>query len=364
MTDLASVARKSEIERVASLIAAGELLLVHGPWPTEAAAVARGALGSRQVAHVRVAACGDDAALARAFVSAAAEALGGDARLLAASADTLSPAQLRIVLRLRRELAIDDDKSPAATKGSNDPGAALVATTRSVVTLLGSVGATLLVEGADELPAAKRFPDGGAVLWAIRSVAQQIPTLSIVFTGGPDAGELVEDERQAFLGWGRSIDLKRVAPERLSESISQTVGDRLSHDAVADVAAAADGAPWLAQELVDRMLAPSPAGPSQGQALASLRSATQALRELAWSTGPEFAVLLRVVGELHRSSHAVCSALAWDDPPYGVGGPSDVNRALRVLHRNAVVERAGARRWRLCDPLFAEWLRQNSARLR
>jgi hypothetical protein len=115
-----------------------------------------------------------------------------------------------------------------------------------------------------------------------------------------------------------------------------------------EIAELAVGAPWVAQLLVERLRS----------ARIDIRGVRGAWDDIVALASPGMRTLLRTVSELHRAAHAVCGALAFGDPPYSAGTPSDVNRALRALERNAIVQSPSPRRWELCDPIFAEWLRR------
>jgi hypothetical protein len=240
----------------------------------------------------------------------------------------------------------------------------MVTTAAAVIPLLSATGAVLLVEGADELLTARRFSDGGSLLWAMRSIAQHDSKLKIVLTGGPAAGVLTEGEDQAFLGWGRSLYLDRVPSTRLAAALARTVGARRSLGVVAEIAELAEGAPWVAEAVTERLaLLEMGHGRTKGDGVAQSAGPRDAWRSVVDASAVGLAATMRSAGELHRSAHAVCTALAYARPPYSVGRPSDVSRALHALHRQALVERASARSWRLCDPLLAQWLRQSSASL-
>jgi hypothetical protein len=63
---------------------------------------------------------------------------------------------------------------------------------------------------------------------------------------------------------------------------------------------------------------------------------------------------------LHRLALPVALAIAQDQPPYGVDRfSSGPNKALTRLHAAGLVVQHAPRSWRLTDPLFACWLREN-----
>lgn len=364
MTALTQLARAQEIRRAAALLADGGLLVVHGPWPTEAVAVARAAVehpaARRRVARVIVGECSSDAELANAFIRAAGQALIGEPALAWLPVEQLSPEHSRIALDLRRALRIHG----AVEDHGADGDLPLMSVIGAVVPLIADAGAVLVVESADELLTGPRgrFADAGESLWTLRSTAQRLPELVIVLTGGPNAAALIEDDRQAFLGWGRTLYLDRVPEDRLAEAVVHAFNRSLDLRTATEIAALAEGAPWVAELVAQRILGDeirTTATDSASPALPPLGPA-QVWSALVAQLAPTLELTLRAIAEAHRTAHAVAKALAWDDPPYSVGSPSDVNRALRALHRTAHVERAGKRAWRLCDPLLAEWIRQTT----
>lgn len=365
MTMLQSALREQEVRRAASWIADGDFLVIHGPWPTEAAAVASAALASTDipVAWVAVGACADDADLARAFVRAVAGALVGEPRLLDLPTEQLKPDQARAAQRLRRALVARADAGADDDPAEPTP-APVAATVGAVLPLIAAQRAVLVLEDADALVAARRFSQGNAVLWAIRSVAQRGARLGIVLTGGPSADALSDDPEQAFLGWGRSIYLERPSHDRMVRALEDLFGERFPGRVLDEVAMASEGAPWAAEAIVERLYASLALRESGDYGFEWRLGARPAWHALVEASAESLDATSRLVGELHRAAYAVCQALAWDRPPYSVASASDVNRAINALHAKAIIERAGPRSWRLCNPLFAEWLRVTTASLR
>ena len=222
----------------------------------------------------------------------------------------------------------------------------------------------LLLEDADALITARRFSEGDAVLWAIRSVAQHARRIGLVLTGGPSADVLIEDRGQAFLGWGRSIYLGRPSHDRMVRALEELFGERFPAAVLDEVAIISEGAPWAAEAIVERLYASMALRESGDYGLAWPLGARHAWHALVEASAESLDATSRLVGELHRAAYPVCRALAWGRPPYSVARPSDVSRAINALHSRAIVERAGSRSWRLCNPLFGEWLRVTTTSLR
>ena len=53
----------------------------------------------------------------------------------------------------------------------------------------------------------------------MRSAAQGTKRVVLVLAGGPASSELVSGRDAAFLGWGRTVELRRLEEEELSTAI-------------------------------------------------------------------------------------------------------------------------------------------------
>jgi hypothetical protein len=352
--------RSQEIDRIATLLNDGGLLLVYGPDAQEAVEISAAGLAATyeiSSAEVDLDACTDQQQVAQAIARAAAGALLGDARLLDVPEDRLSAVQQRTWLDLRRALGdiVDllDGELPAER-----PSAPLIA---DVVGALAqgamerSVHTALVLYGADALidVPRSRFTKPGELLWAMRSAAQGTPQFSLILAGGPATIDLTSDPNAAFYGWGRPLKLGRLDTETLSDAVIAALGsDRALALRVAELS---EGLPRIARLLArwvrEELATPAPGDPVGAAWIRLLHDQASSLRTAT-----------RLLADLHRVALPVCQALATGRAPYRAAHSSEVTRALRLLHAHGVCESPKPRAWRLTDPLLAAWLRGDSTR--
>jgi hypothetical protein len=353
--------RSQEAHRIASLVADGGLVLVHGPDAQEAAEVtaAAAAVDGISVGEVDLDSCGDDRAVARSIAWAAADALLGDARLADIPDDRRSPLQQRSWLDIRRAFSDLSRLFDGGWPADHEP-AQVVA---SVMTSLGraaddrAIRPALVVYAIDALADVprSRFTSSREILWALRSAAQSALRVSLVFSGGPAAIEMIGEPDAAFFGWGRPLELTRLDVGTVTDAIRDDLGvDRALAFRAAEFS---EGLPrvarllsrWLRVELADPTVV-DPIGAAWTRLLddqaSSLRTTT------------------RLLADLNRVALPVCQALAAGRAPYSAAHSGEVTRALKLLRVHGICESPKPRSWRLTDPLLAAWLRSDSTQAR
>lgn len=350
--------RAQEIDRIVALLNDGGLLLVYGPDAQEATEVSAAALAATDnisAGEVDLDACADDRHLARAIARGAADALLGDARLLDAPEDRRSAAQQRTWLDVQRTLGhvVDvldggwpDDLPAAQIIADSVSALAQAAAERPIRIALVLCGVDALVE----VPRS-RFTRPGELLWAMRSVAQAAPQLSLILAGGPATVELTGDPHAAFYGWGRPLKLGRLDNETISEAVIAALGiDRALALRVAELSEGVPRVARLLARLVRGELAkPAAADPVGAAWIRLLHDQASSLRTTT-----------RLLADLHRVALPVCQALAAGRAPYRAAHSGEVTRALKLLHTHGICESPKPRTWRLTDPLLATWLRADS----
>ena len=347
--------RSAETARVARLLRDGSLVLVHGPDSQESIESLGAALSLPNGARagiVDVDLCGSDEDLARRIVRGAADALVGDRRLLDVPDDRRTSAQQKRWLEMRRSLGdAFNALSPPGESDQGDPAGLVSAAIAALARPGGSrTGRRVLVlYGVDSLLDAprSRFKDPSRLLWSLRSGAQAAKSVALVLAGGPASVELVSGRDAAFLGWGRTVELRRLEEEELSAAIT---AESALEDALARrIAELSEGLPRVADRLIGRTEAAMRDSGTVDPVDAAWRSL---LREQASG----FRTAARLIAALHRAALPVCRALAAGQGPYRAAHSSEVTRALRLLHVNGVCESPSPRSWRLTDPLLAAWL--------
>jgi hypothetical protein len=345
--------RSREAARVAALLRDSALVLVHGPDSQESVDVVRAAVARRKDARagtVDVDLCASSEDLARKIVRAVADALVGDPHLLDVPEDRRTSAQQRRWLTARRSLGGAFDTLGAEGSKQRDPSAVV----SEAIVALGRTGGpgrrVLVLYGVDSLIDAprSRFKEPGRLLWSLRSSAQAAKGVVFVLAGGPGSVELVSGRDAAFLGWGRTLELRRLDHEELSAAIRAE--SALEEPLARRVAALSEGLPKLADRLILRTRAGMHESPTTDPVDAAwsglLRENASGLR-----------TTVRLIAGMHRAALPVCRALAAGEGPYSAAHSSEVTRALRLLHVNGVCETPTPRSWRLTDPLLAAWLR-------
>jgi hypothetical protein len=348
--------RSSEAARVARLLRDSSLVLVHGPDSQESIDVVSAALASGKAAQagiVDVDICGSSEDLARRIVRGAADALVGDRHLLDVPEDRRTSAQQKRWLEVIRSLGDASDALGAAKGSSQRDPAGLVS---AAIAALARTGGSrpgrrvLVLYGVDSLIDAprSRFKDPSRLLWSLRSGAQTAKGVVLVLAGGPASVELVAGRDAAFLGWGRTVELRRLEEEELSAAISAQSG--LEGALVRRIAELSEGLPHVAHRLVGT----TEAAMRESRAVDPVDAAWSGLLR---EQSSDFRTTARLVAALHRAALPVCRALAAGQGPYRAAHSSEVTRALRLLHVSGVCESPSPRSWRLTDPLLAAWLR-------
>jgi hypothetical protein len=347
--------RSREADRVAGLLRNSGLVLVHGPDAQESIEVVSAALNLRKGARagiVDVDLCGSTEDLARGIVRGAADALVGDRRLLDVPEDRRSSAQQKRWLGARRSLgdAFDVLSAPRASN-ERDPAGDVSAAIAALATTGGSRPGrrVLALYGVDSLidVPRSRFKDPGRLLWSLRSGAQAAKSVVLVLAGGPASVELVSGRDAAFLGWGRTVELRRLEEEELSPAISAEAA--LEGALARRIAQLSEGLPRVADRLIGRTKA------AMGESR-TVDPVDAAWRGLLREQASGLRTTARLIAGLHRAALPVCRALAAGQGPYRAAHSSEVTRALRLLHVRGVCESPSPRSWRLTDPLLAAWL--------
>jgi hypothetical protein len=354
--------RSREAARAAQLLRDSGLVLVHGPDAQESIEVVSAALTPRNGSRagvVDVDLCESSEDLARKIVRGAADAIVGDHHLLDVPEDRRSSAQQKRWLEVRRSLG-DAFNALDAPRGSHqlDPARLVSA---AIAALAGTGGSrpgrrVLVLYGVDSLidVPRSRFKEPSRLLWSLRSAAQSAKSVVFVLAGGPASVELVSAPDAAFLGWGRTLELRRLGEEELSAAISTK--SALEGALAQRVAELSEGLPRVADRLIGRV------------EVATRGSGAVDPVEVAWrgvlrEQASGFRTTVRLIAGLHRAALPVCHALAAGQGPYRAAHSSEVTRSLRLLYVNGVCESPSPRSWRLTDPLLAAWLRGDDTSL-
>lgn len=238
-------------------------------------------------------------------------------------------------------------------------------------------GPTVLVLlGAEELAVAptrrSRFRAVHDLLWILRARLQQsIGTSYVLFAGGDRTADLITAKDGAFYGWGTEVLIDRLPVDLLCRHLEAALPEIIEplglsgpsevHSLATNLASACDGSTLLAQQLLDLLPVAALKHPRADEAHdAALADRTLSL--LLNLNAGRLRVQTRLVRGLAPNALRIATALANEQRPYSVvGHPSEAARALRTMVDAGIATQRADTRWSLCDPLFAQWLKQPAA---
>jgi hypothetical protein len=284
------------------------------------------------------------------------------ARIERAYLESLRGGVARWFMGLRRSL------KPAGTVGGGPVPAALTVDlsgrgTEALVTRLGlpekvyeKTGKRVHVvfDEFQELDAAGEELDG-----VVRSVIQHHGNAaSYVFSGSRlhMMEMLFGDPRRAFYAQTQRVALGRLGPQALAEYVDtrfESTNKRLEAGVLDALLGLVDGHP-------QRAMAAAHALWDATQTTADLGEWETAYESLMDAVDDELKATWSVLDPAERRTLAVLVA---GDPPYrredGKPQGSTVTRALRAMEGVGTIEKAPDGRWRVVDPLLAEWVKVN-----
>jgi hypothetical protein len=206
-------------------------------------------------------------------------------------------------------------------------------------------GATLFIDHLEAPGRSRRHPvDVEQLLWQLRSVHQQNPSMRLCVCTRTDAAKLARGRQAPFYEDG--IWLTVGPPDR-------EIWEKVSADAWPDMDRA------TLRRRLGEVLAVTRGQPastittiSQDVRLSSLEAEQRAAEEFALAA----AAWIEHARSLHRLGVHVLVQIAKGEPPYASGGRTEITRALKALRNAGLVTNVARGEWQLTEPLIASAL--------